>query len=89
MADAIIKQTSALSDQLEEQLKWSQALMKHHADKKRMPAPLLKVNDKVMVDSRFIKTTQPSQSIDQRNLGPFCILKVSMTILTCLTYQTL
>jgi hypothetical protein len=76
MADTIIKRTSTISDQLKEKLKCSQALMKHHTDKKRMAAPLLEVNDQVMVDSRFIKTTQPSKSIDQRNLGPFRILKV-------------
>lgn len=76
MADAVAERIKALSGELKEQLRWSQALMKYHADKKRLPAPIFRVKDKVMLDSRFIKTTKPSASLDHKNLGPFTITKI-------------
>jgi hypothetical protein len=76
MADALASRTAAISAKLKEQLQWSQALMKLHADKKRLPAPVLKPGDKVMLDGRYIKTKRPSESLDNQNLGPFEVLKI-------------
>jgi hypothetical protein len=76
MADAVATRIQALSGKLKEQLRWAQALMKLHADKKRLPAPLLKPGDRVMLDSRYIKTSRPSESLDDENMGPFTILKI-------------
>lgn len=50
--------------------------MNFHADKKRLPSPVLEVGDKVILDGKFIKTSQLSDSIDHRNLGLFTILRI-------------
>jgi len=75
-ADALVKRVLSMQAELKEQLKWSQALMKLHADKTRLPAPMMREGDLVMVDARFIKTQRPNQSLDHKNEGPFCVKRI-------------
>jgi hypothetical protein len=47
-----------------------------NANKGRLPAPDYRVNDKVFLDSRHIRSTRPSRKLDYRWLGPFVIDKI-------------
>lgn len=75
-ADDFIKKMDDLRHFLQEELKWSQALMTEQANRHRRPAPEFKEGDMVMLDSRNIKTSRPSKSLDHKNLGPYKIIRV-------------
>ena len=62
-----------MREHLRGQLKWSQALQKEQADRRRLPAPEFKVGDMVMLDRRNIKTKRPNKSLDHKNIGPYAI----------------
>ena len=42
-------------------------------DKGRHPAPRFESGDRVWLDARFIKTTQPARKLDWKKLGPFSV----------------
>ena len=75
-ADTFIQKMKDLRAFLRDELKWSQALMTEHANNRRLPVPEFKEGDMVMLDSRNIKTSRPSKSLDHKNLGPFPVVKV-------------
>lgn len=74
-ADGFIEKMDRLRQHLREQLEWSRALQKEHADRHRLPAPEFRVGDMVMLDGRNIKTVRPVKSLDHKNLGPFRITR--------------
>lgn len=47
--------------------------MKHYADKKRLPAPILEEGHKVYLLRKNIKTKRPSDKLDWKKIGPFLI----------------
>lgn len=49
--------------------------MTEYANRKRLPAPAFRVRDMVILNSRNIRTTRPSKSLDHKNLGPFKIIR--------------
>lgn len=75
-ADRFAKQINANREWLGQQLQLSQALYAEQANRNRMPAPMLRVGDRVMLDRRFISTKRPSSSLDYKNLGPFRVKRV-------------
>ena len=49
---------------------------KRYYDRKRTPAPDIKVGDNVWLDASDIRTTRPSLKFSHRRLGPFKVIKV-------------
>ena len=74
-ADAFINKISSLREYLRSELKWAQSYQADQKNRHRLPAPEFRVGDKVMLDSRNIKTTRPSKSLDLKNLGPYKIVR--------------
>jgi hypothetical protein len=49
--------------------------MAQYYNRRRTPAPVYKIGDMVYLDSRDIRTTQPSQKLAHRYLGPYKVEK--------------
>src|ERR1700712_6097465 len=49
---------------------------KRYYDRRRTPAPDIKVGDHVWLDASDIQTTRPSPGLSHRCLGPFKVVKV-------------
>jgi hypothetical protein len=49
---------------------------KLYYDRRRVPAPEIKVGDRVWVDASDIKTTRPSPKFSDKQLGPFKVVQV-------------
>ena len=49
---------------------------KRYYDRRRTPAPDIKVGDKVWLDASDIQTTRPSEKLSHKRLGPFPVVKV-------------
>jgi len=49
---------------------------KQYYDRRRTPAPDIKVGDRVWLDASDIMTTRPSPGLSHRRLGPFRVLQV-------------
>ena len=49
---------------------------KRYYDRRRTPAPDIKVGDRVWLDASDIQTTRPSPKLSHRRLGPFKVVKV-------------
>jgi hypothetical protein len=49
---------------------------KLYYDRRRVPAPEIKVGDRVWVDASDIKTTRPSPKFSDKRLGPFKVVQV-------------
>ncbi|OAA46534.1 pol protein [Beauveria brongniartii RCEF 3172] len=65
---------------LQEEWIFLQNRMKHYADKKRLPAPILEEGHKVYLIRKNIKTKRPSDKLDWKKIGPFLIKrKISNT----------
>jgi hypothetical protein len=62
-------------EQCKEHLEYAQSRMSKYFDKKRLPAPPLKPGDKVLLDSRNLKTKRSSRKLDHKMYGPYRILK--------------
>jgi hypothetical protein len=58
------------------QLKDTQSSMGTYADKRRTTPPPFAVGDKVLVNSKYMKTKRPSKKLNHRYLGPFHIKKL-------------
>jgi transposase InsO family protein len=65
----------SFQNQLEENLKASQATYARYANLNRIPNPPFKEGDKVWLIKRHIFTTRPSDKLDSKRLGPFVIEK--------------
>ena len=75
-ADKLIEKLETIRVFLRDELKWAQAQQEHQANRRRQPATEFRVDDKVMLDSRFLKTLRPNSGLDYKNLGPFTINRV-------------
>ena len=58
---------------MNEEIRCAQELQQEQADKHRLPAPALRVGDRVWLSTRNIRTTRPSKKLDQRRMGPYSI----------------
>jgi len=47
--------------------------MKRYYDRRRTPAPVFNLDDKVFLDASDIRTTRPSQKLSHRQLSPFVV----------------
>lgn len=69
-----------IQKQLQQEWIFLQNRMKHYADKKRLPAPILEEGHKVYLIRKNIKTKRPSDKLDWKKIGPFLIKrKISNT----------
>ena len=64
-----------LHQYLREQLQHMIKQYEHHSEGRRLPIPNFQVGDSVWLDSRNIRTKQPSKKLDCRHLRPFPILE--------------
>jgi hypothetical protein len=64
-----------LHNQLHAEIQWAQVEQAEQAKKKRKPDPILEKGDKVWLKRKFIKTTRPSNKLDDKLLGPYAILE--------------
>lgn len=74
-ADQLIDRIKNLQEFLKWNLAWAQEKMKQQADSSRHPAPAFQVGDWVMLDARNIKTEKQSRGLDQKNVGPYRIVR--------------
>jgi hypothetical protein len=74
-ADQFADHIKRLSEFLRENLQWAQAKQAEYANDKRVPAQVLRVGDRVMLDARNFKTRRPNASLDYKNRGPFTIIR--------------
>jgi len=56
-------------------MQWAQAKQAKYANDGRLPAPVFKVGDMVMLDTRNIRTVRPNRSLDFKNRGPFKVVR--------------
>jgi hypothetical protein len=65
-------------DELHQMLKYeiaeAQKQYQYYADKRRSPPPDFKIGDKVMLNSKHVKTTRPAKKLSEKNLGPYEII---------------
>ena len=59
-----------------EALTRSQSQQSQYANKHRLPAPIMSVGDKVLVDMRHLDRNRPSKKLDHVSEGPYTITKV-------------
>jgi hypothetical protein len=64
---------SDLHSYCREQVEIAQAQYQTPADRRRLPAPNLKVGDLVWLNAKNIRTKRPSKKLDHKRLGPFAI----------------
>jgi hypothetical protein len=74
-ADHLAEKINRLREFLRDNIKWAQAKQAEYANAHRLPAPKFRVGDYVMLDSRNIRTTRPSQTLDFKNRGPYKIIR--------------
>jgi hypothetical protein len=74
-ADYLAEKINRLREFLRDNIKWAQAKQAEYANAHRLPAPEFRVGDYVMLDSRNIRTTRPSQTLDFKNRGPYKIIR--------------
>src|SRR5437879_4942278 len=60
-----------LQSTMKEEIRYAQELYQEQADKHRVPAPALRVGDRVWLSTRNICTICPSKKLDQRRMGPY------------------
>jgi hypothetical protein len=76
VAESRVQDLHRVHNELQLQLRASQARAKHHADKSRQPTPAsLRPGAKVWLLRRNIKTTRPCAKLDYKRLGPFEIAR--------------
>jgi len=73
----MIERVTEIRETLKYQLAWAQAVQKEYADRKRVPAPEIKVGDWVMLDAKNVSTNRPSDKLDYKNLGRFKVSEVA------------
>jgi len=58
---------------MREEMRYTQELHQEQADKKRLPAPALKVGDWVWLSAKNIRANRPAKKLDQKWIGPYPI----------------
>ena len=79
LAESIVE----ITDHLRVEILQAQNRQQENADRKRSPAPILRVGNNIWLNSKTIIRHRPSRKLDHRRLGP---LKISEVIST-LTYR--
>ena len=74
-AEAFATELKALWEDLRANTALAQSRMEHFANTGRSPAPNYAIGDFVYVDMRNIKTSRPSKKLDNKNMGPYEIIK--------------
>ena len=74
--DDFIAHNEIIRQYLRDELKWSQTKMKKQINKNRLSASKLKINDMMMLNSRYLKTIRSNRDLDYRNLDSFKIIRV-------------
>jgi len=75
-AEERIRHLQTINEDLQANLRHSQAAYTASANAHRLPAPPLQVGDLVFLDRRNIKTSRPSNKLDHKKLGPFKIKRI-------------
>ena len=65
-----------IHDHLRTEMARAQMRHQEYADRKRTPAPTLRIGDRVWLNAKNVTTTRSSQKLDHRRLGPFTIIEV-------------
>jgi hypothetical protein len=63
-----------LHQMLKSEIAEAQKRYQYYADKRRSPPPDFKIGDKVMLNSKHVKTTRPAKKLSEKNLGPYEII---------------
>jgi len=74
LASHLIDHFTSIRTYLNEQIKLANERAAKNYDTKHMTPPDFKIGDQVMLSTRNIKTTRPSNKLDYRFIGPFKIL---------------
>ena len=74
--DLFIKKMDDLREYIRGQLKWSRALQEEQTNKYRLPVPEFRVDNKVILDARNLKTSRPSKLLDYKNISLYKIVRV-------------
>ena len=72
-ADDFARHLAEISEEAQIELQRAQDLQVKYANQHRLPAPNLKIGDKVWLLRRNVKTARPSDKLDFKRLGPFSI----------------
>ena len=56
-------------------MRYTQAKYIDNADAHRLPAPIFRQDDMVFLDMRNTCTICPTRKLDDRNAGPFCVVR--------------
>lgn len=78
-ADKLTEKLESIRVYLREKLKWAQARQEEQANRNRRPATEFRLSDKVMLNSRYLKTIRPNRGLNYKNLEPFTINRVINT----------
>jgi hypothetical protein len=54
-----------LHETLKQEMRYAQEIQQEQADRRRVPAPALKIGDLVWLSTKDIRTTRPSKKLDQ------------------------
>jgi hypothetical protein len=60
---------------LRDEMSLAQTRMEGYANESRKPAPNYRVNDKVWLSTKNLRTERPSKKLDHKQVGPFKILE--------------
>jgi len=75
-ADGLVEKIRAAQAELRTTLQHAQERYKEQHDRHVLPAPEIKVGDKVWLNRRNIRTTRPSRKFDVKRMGPFRVLEL-------------
>ena len=75
-ADGLVEKIRVVQAELRTTLQHAQERYKEQHDRHVLPAPEIKVGDKVWLNRRNIRTTRPSRKFDVKRMGPFRVLEL-------------
>ena len=64
-----------IHDFLSAHMRYAQAKYIDNADAQRLPAPVFRQDDMVFLDTRNMRTIRPMRKLDDRNAGPFRVIR--------------
>ena len=75
-ANQLAERFKEITEHLQAELVRVQMMYQEQADKKRKPAPVLKVGDQVWFNPKNLSTQRPSKKLDHRRLGSYKITRI-------------
>ena len=75
-ANRYVDKLEAIRVHLRKKLKWAQTKQKNQANKHKRSATEFKVENKIMLDARHLKTMRSNRELNYKNLKPFAINRV-------------